>query len=381
MANQIKFYRLGSTTPVEYSVYQSKCTAGAVVFARVAGQNGSWNSSDSILEPPAYYIWANGIEYKVANADALEYAISKVNILIADDTTEGSIAKAIKDALIEHEIKIQVGTELPSSAKHGDYFIVENTSGNFISRTAYIWNASLDGTNKWQALDGNVNANNVYFPEGVQRTEEWGVATETTDIQVEGVGKNLKELLELYLVKETYPAVSMTPARAVFSEYTMSINKPGALSTYVNANNSLLEVGTDVTFKGISLTEHATHNGAASQTSTKSTITGMRYGCATTVGGEVNKAITSKESAATTAIATYVDNFDDASVLIVLDNQEGFTGINDASAKVDGLNEEKNFDIKWSQRRNCTWNKQTSSFLVDRYQCISYNKWRKYCSN
>jgi len=102
----------------------------------------------------------------------------------------------------------------------------------------------------------------------------------------------------------------------------------------MNKTTALVEVGTSYTFNGLSINENATHTGTATQTSTTSSITGMKYGCATTAGGEVDKTVTSLSASATTATATYTTNFDTATATVTLDKVSGFTGIEDASAQV-----------------------------------------------
>jgi hypothetical protein len=118
----------------------------------------------------------------------------------------------------------------------------------------------------WQALDGNVDATNVFFKDGIDRTAAIGVLPATTDGEIENEGKamNLKELLEYYLVEEMYPTVTATPGVASVPSYAISLNKPTALSTYMSSTTSLVEVGTEFTFNGISLNENATHNGKGS---------------------------------------------------------------------------------------------------------------------
>lgn len=80
MAQSVKFYRLGfNGDGVSMQTYKHYCQeVGAMVFARVKEEAGKWDSEDSTLVPPSYYIWANGIEYKVADADALQYALTKI---------------------------------------------------------------------------------------------------------------------------------------------------------------------------------------------------------------------------------------------------------------------------------------------------------------
>ena len=54
----------------------------------------------------------------------------------------------------------------------GDMAIVKSTIGEAITYTAYVYNDS-----KWQAMNGNYNANNVYFDRDLFTTKEIGYIT------------------------------------------------------------------------------------------------------------------------------------------------------------------------------------------------------------
>jgi hypothetical protein len=72
-----------------------------------------------------------------------------------------------------------------------------------VSRTAYVWNGTT-----WAAMDGNYNAENVYFDEDLVSTYAIGNVT-LTDGQgtVESTGKNLKEVWNSIFQKPTDPTV------------------------------------------------------------------------------------------------------------------------------------------------------------------------------
>lgn len=80
MSQGVKFYRLGLNSPVTSEFYEkAKVNDGRIVFARV--KNG---------ESEAYYIWANGIEYKVGTADELTALEKRITAI------EGMYVKSIK---------------------------------------------------------------------------------------------------------------------------------------------------------------------------------------------------------------------------------------------------------------------------------------------
>ena len=370
MAN-VKFYRLGLNGGVSNASYleYTNTRDGRIVFAQVKGENAG--------DPLEHYIWANGVEYHVADASALHKIEHTLNVLLDGAPIDTSIGKMIQDALDGYELtaenfvklvdssnsnvkvsildssivltapgshaNITVGTVSPEESglapSHGDYYVKEEVITEKLGaeprRTAYIYNADDE---IWQALDGNVDATNVFFKNGVNRTAAIGVlpATANGEIENEGKAMNLKELLEYYLVEEMYPTVLASTGIANVSKYTITLDKPNDLTTYMDHTDKLVEVGTKYTFasKGFSIKESATHDGKSTYTSNKSTITGMNFGAATTVGGEVDTNKTTAEAGPITTTASYNDNFDEATATVTLTNNRGFTGISTSTNTV-----------------------------------------------
>ena len=370
MAN-VKFYRLGLNGGVSNASYleYTNTQDGRIVFAQVKGENAG--------DPLEHYIWANGVEYHVADASALHKIEHTLNVLLDGAPIDTSIGKMIQDALDGYELtaenfvklvnssnsnvkvsildssivltapvshaNITVGTVSPEESglapSHGDYYVKEEVITEKLGaeprRTAYIYNADDE---IWQALDGNVDATNVFFKNGVNRTAAIGVlpATANGEIENEGKAMNLKELLEYYLVEEMYPTVLASTGIANVSKYAITLDKPNDLTTYMDHTDKLVEVGTKYTFasKGFSIKESATHDGKSTYTSNKSTITGMNFGAATTVGGEVDTNKTTAEAGPITTTASYNDNFDEATATVTLTNNRGFTGISTSTNTV-----------------------------------------------
>ena len=370
MAN-VKFYRLGLNGGISNASYleYTNTRDGRIVFAQVKGENAG--------DPLEHYIWANGVEYHVADASALHKIEHTLNVLLDGASIDTSIGKMIQDALDGYELtaenfvklvdssnsnvkvsildssivltapgshaNITVGTVSPEESglapSHGDYYVKEEVITEKLGaeprRTAYIYNADDE---IWQALDGNVDATNVFFKNGVNRTAAIGVlpATANGEIENEGKAMNLKELLEYYLVEEMYPTVLASTGIANVSKYAITLDKPNDLTTYMDHTDKLVEVGTKYTFasKGFSIKESATHDGKSTYTSNKSTITGMNFGAATTVGGEVDTNKTTAEAGPITTTASYNDNFDEATATVTLTNNRGFTGISTSTNTV-----------------------------------------------
>lgn len=87
------------------------------------------------------------------------------------------------------------------NARKGDIAVVERTIGGVStasSMTAYMYNGSA-----WQALDGNYNANNVYFDQDLITSFDMGnIKTSNGMATITAAGKNLSEVWESIYVKE-----------------------------------------------------------------------------------------------------------------------------------------------------------------------------------
>lgn len=96
----------------------------------------------------------------------------------------------------------------------GDMAIVKSTIGEAVTYTAYVYNDS-----KWQAMNGNYNANNVYFDKDLFTTTEIGYITlQNGSAHIPTTGKNLTDTWEQIFVKEQNPTV--TPPTVSFTQVT-----------------------------------------------------------------------------------------------------------------------------------------------------------------
>lgn len=96
-----------------------------------------------------------------------------------------------------------------------DIFIVKTLiAGGKYSHTAYVY----DGA-KWVAMDGNYNADNVYFDEDMLVTKEIGYITLTNGQgTIPSSGKNIKEVFEAMFVKEQNPTTTQPKVALTFSQ-------------------------------------------------------------------------------------------------------------------------------------------------------------------
>lgn len=141
-------------------------------------------------------------------------------------------------------------------------YIGQDTQGeDKYSHTAYIY----DATNKvWKAMDGNYNAENVYFDQDLIFTKEIGYVTlENGKGTLASAGKNMKQILELMFAKEENPSVTQPKVSwgtvsgmgekevgtVVSPSYTVSLNTGsysyGPSPTGVAAASYKVELGTD----------------------------------------------------------------------------------------------------------------------------------------
>ena len=131
--------------------------------------------------------------------------------LTADETHSAAIARVTSGAQINS----------------GDFVVVKEAVGtDKYQYTAYVYAADA-----WKALDGNYNAENVYFDKDLIITANVGVQTidATGSKTLATTGKNVKQVLDLLFAKEKDP----------------SVTKPSVTITLTGAGAK--EVGTSVT--------------------------------------------------------------------------------------------------------------------------------------
>lgn len=270
---QVKFIQLGTNAEPkrDYAVdnvnqYRTDLASaianhpGAVIFTTFIKSANS---------KPKNEIYANGQLYSAGGGSGAVYY----------GTVAVGADGQIEDFSLNHE-----GAE-PEKGNVYIYDPTANSSGNIADCTAYYYNGG-----KWVAFTGNVNAENVWFPNGVQRTEIWGAATtKNSTVQDECVGYNLKALLENYLVQEVWPSVTSSQTSAPsFIAYDGEIEIPdNTPAEYLLVPNS----GTNPTvkFTYTAKSSQQTSMGANSTENThkvKSIISGMSYGYKTSLSGD-----------------------------------------------------------------------------------------------
>lgn len=288
--SKVKFIQLSAASKSQYDTKLADAQSsypGAIIFVTY--------TDDTDNNKQKQEIWANGTKYEVGGgAGNVVYGDVPVN---ANGVAEGYTGS-------EGSIYVYTG---------------QNT------QTAYYWKG-----NKWNPF--NVDAENVWFPKGIQRTALFGTKSAETDIQTEAVGYNLKDLFEYYLVEEIFPNVEPIEATANTGSYSIDMAIPNtALSSYMNKTSTLAEVGTHYTFKGLSLTENATHDGEESYTGTSSSIPGIqKYGYKTQLS-DTSLSTAELKSKTPSIKCTYESNFTTAKATVSIKKVKGFNGISDAT--------------------------------------------------
>lgn len=141
------------------------------------------------------------------------------------------------DHSVHSDIIIEATDGLDSVS--GDIVIVKD----LIAEDKWQYTAYVFDNNEWHAMDGNYNAENVYFDEDLITTTAVG-NIKLTDGQatISAAGKNLKQVFETIFVKEenpntTKPSVSLTFSNAKAYEVG-SLVRPSYSATFSNGKYS-----------------------------------------------------------------------------------------------------------------------------------------------
>lgn len=193
--SKVKFIQLTASTIEDYNKKILKALTdypGAIIFV---ANNGEGKQE----------IWANRLKYEVGGGGGnVIYGTDMIN---AKGETYKWKTDENGDFVIENGQRVPEYTGITGS--EGSIYVY---TGNK-TQTAYYWD---EIETKW--LPFNVDAENVYFPNGFKRTEAWGLYTanpggEITNETAPATGempKNLVQVLEYYLVQSVFPEVSVT---------------------------------------------------------------------------------------------------------------------------------------------------------------------------
>lgn len=196
----------------------------------------------------------------------------------------------------------------------GAFAIVKSTiSGDKVEYTAYMYAADT-----WKALDGNYNAENVYFDKDLLTTSAIGnIVLTNGQATIAAQGKNLKQLFDTIFVKEknptiTPPSVSISSGQA--KAYEVGTKVVPSYSATFNAGTYEFGPATGVTVTSWSIAD-TEGNTATTQTGSFNEITvaddtaykitaTANYGAGTVPVTNVGNAYTSGQIAAGSKSAT-----------------------------------------------------------------------------
>ena len=257
-----------------------------------------WTSQNPVLLKGeiGLEIDSSPVKFKVGDGVStwteLEYSYDLASILSqVDEKIEEALAgyssTTVYEATCEYGAdKVAALQAVATSPNKGDIGIVkEAVAGEAVQYTAYVYNGTA-----WAAMDGNYDAANVYFPQDLKLTYQFGKykPDSTGSVTVPTSGKSLlASLLDAYSQDTnpniTQPSVSITltgaGAKEVGTQFTPSYS--------VGFNKGSYQYGPDT---GVTVTSYAvTDTNSGSSTTQTGSFTqftveeGTNYRCSVTV--------------------------------------------------------------------------------------------------
>ena len=185
------------------------------------GTTSEWEASTKILKKGEVGIDTTKNEIRIGDG---EHTWKDLKIAGADQAAIQALIDQAEDKVTVVQAgdgTIDEALATITSPSQGDMAIVEQKFGDVLkadgtrtSRTAY----SYDGE-KWCAMDGNYNAENVYFDDDLTYTAPIGVKTVPASGSgtISAAGKNVKEVLASILAEEKNPVTTQPSASVTLS--------------------------------------------------------------------------------------------------------------------------------------------------------------------
>lgn len=147
-----------------------------------------------------------------------------------------------------------------ASPNKDDIFVIKTLiSGENYSYRAYVYNGTA-----WAAMDGNYNAESVYFDEDLVTTSAIGNITLTNgQATIPSTGKNLKEVFNAIFVQEKNPTITQPSVNLTFAQakaYEVGTSVTPQYSASLNAGSYQYGPATGVTATAWEVTDTAGHN-------------------------------------------------------------------------------------------------------------------------
>lgn len=147
-----------------------------------------------------------------------------------------------------------------ASPNKDDIFVIKTLiSGENYSYKAYVYNGTA-----WAAMDGNYNAESVYFDEDLVTTSAIGNITLTNgQATIPSAGKNLKEVFNAIFVQEKNPTITQPSVNLTFAQakaYEVGTSVTPEYSASLNAGSYQYGPATGVTATAWEITDTAGHS-------------------------------------------------------------------------------------------------------------------------
>lgn len=230
----------------EASRFGARTSPNTPLFLSVANSDVSTTTLNAPTTSPAFsYSPVFNIEYSEKRNKTLDEVSYTSRFYEVSALSAGAISDALTSIQSPHD---------------GDYAVVNKyITNDIIEKTAYTAIKGNDNIIIWKALDGNYDAENVYFGSNLIATENVGTITipssGSTTVNVSGL--NLKQALMKILAKEKYPtvtkpSVSLRFTNAQVVEYGKVISPTLAVS--FNPGKYTYQTSTGVSFENADLT-------------------------------------------------------------------------------------------------------------------------------
>lgn len=214
--------------------------AQSIINVRLVTRNDTaerWAASTAVLAVGEFALDTDNNIVKVGDGVHTWSELSVFNDVKGAAHYEGIAGDGEDDNAVIARVLGEGGVTTPNE---DDIFIVKHViaEGNY-SHTAYVYNGTA-----WAAMDGNYNAENVYFDEDMLFTYAFGKYKLTNgNVTIPSAGKNLKELLmgahvDIIDPTKTNPSFTISATGNFSQEVGTTYALPSATATFTDGKYS-----------------------------------------------------------------------------------------------------------------------------------------------
>lgn len=224
-------------------------------------EKGIWNAKftvKKIIELPEFEVAENNVLYVLGSSIYFK-GESTLELIGGEPTT--ITEKDIASGEAHNVVLATIG-----NPKNGDIAILkELINGKHKQYTAYVYTGTA-----WVAMDGNYNAENVYFDKDLITTVTVGnISVSGGQATIPAAGKNLKQVFDTIFVKEKNPSITQPSVSLTFSQakaYEVGTSVTPSFSATLNAGSYQYGPATGVTATSWSVTDSASNTPVAEST-------------------------------------------------------------------------------------------------------------------